>query len=111
MKNLIITLLALLVCIAAASQDILPEVEILDQDEEEEIEPTFHLRHRDLTKVAMCVNLGTIKGLHNIKGTKNKYVKKLARYKNAKIGLCDEQTKTFNRVLTRKRLYCKVRRN
>ncbi|KAL3804192.1 hypothetical protein HJC23_013711 [Cyclotella cryptica] len=93
MRYLIITLVTLLVGIAAASVD--------------EAESTFNLRHRDLANKVICFDLGKQRGMHNVGITKAKYFRKLTRYNNASAGKCTVPTKSFKKSLLHKHDFCK----
>ena len=67
-----------------------------------------NLRHRDLANRILCVDLGKRKGLHDIKVTKSKYFKKLAKQSDhAEKGRCTEPTKKLPNRLIHKHEFCK----
>jgi hypothetical protein len=93
MKSLIITLVTLLVCIAAAT---------------DETETTFNLRHRDLANQVICLDLGKQRGMHNMVISSKKYLRKLAKYDHAWRGKCPGPTKLLKKTLTHMDEFCKV---
>ena len=68
---------------------------------------TYNLRHRDLGgKSRMCIDLGKRKGLHNMKVSKKKFMKKLADFSNAEEGWCQGPTKKLKASLTHEHKFC-----
>lgn len=56
----------------------------------------------------MCLDLGKRKGLHNMKVSSKKYMKKLVKQNiDAKNGLCTEKTKTLKNRLQHPHEFCK----
>lgn len=93
MKSPILILMTLLIYSSLSNADI---------DEE-----NYNLRHRELGgKSRMCIDLGQRKGLHNMKVSKKKYMKKLADLANAKEGWCQGSTKKLKARLTHEHKFC-----
>ena len=67
-----------------------------------------NLRHRELRDSVMCLDLGKRKGLHNMKVTRRKYMKKLVKQNaDAEEGPCTEKTTMLKNRLQHPHEFCK----